>query len=188
MATESVNVASVSELIENNNTPIQIPSKKQMTNIERKRQQPNESNDDFIKRINKSHSLLNKKKITSLNIKKIINPVVITTPVTLSTEPVSVASVSEIIEENKTPTQKIRKQRMSRIQSREQRPGETNFDFGQRIKFLDAGITRRALVKTHKTELSNMQVADMQERLKKLIQRQRSDSVDTNITDATTKI
>ena len=93
---------------------------------------------------------------------------VATEPVSVATEPVSAASVSESIEDTKTPTQKSRKQRITSIQSREQRPGETNHDFTQRIKNLDNQKLNRAKLRNKNAELSAMIEAYYNVRLSKL--------------------
>ena len=146
----------VSPVSINASSVVENQAKKQITNIERKRQKPNESKNKII-----------------------INPVVNTTPVTMVNDPVTliteplIKSVSatlesEVIEENKTSTKKMKKPVKSHKESRQQIQGETNFDFEKRIKALDRAVEQRASTKKEKAELIKTIEAETDEYLKSL--------------------
>ena len=150
-----------------------------ITNVERKRQKENETDTNFLKRINKKNiSKKTKKIIPSVNpiVNLIVNPIVIQ-----DTEPLI---ESEIIyktnekEETKTTTNPMKKTKLTHIESRKQKDGESNTEYEKRIKQLDNAKLNRTEINKQRAELSKKIEADYNKRLAALNQDSKKASID----------
>ena len=144
-----------------------------ITNIERKKQKENETDTEYLKRINKKNITKKTKKIIPIinpiinpNINPIINPIVIQD----TTEPLieSIYKTNEI-EENKTTKNPMKKTKQSQTERRQQRANESDYDYEQRIITLDKSKNTRKIKREERNILSKKMEEDYNKRLTALI-------------------
>ena len=151
-------------------TPTANVEDKIITNIERKRQKENETDTEFLKRINKKNITKKTKKnnpIVNTIVNPIVNPIV-----NQNTEPLIESDIiykSNEIEENKTTKNPMIKSRLSHSERRKQKANETDYDYEQRIITLDKSKNTRKIKKEERNILSKKLEEDYNKRLTALI-------------------